>query len=781
MSSDTLYKRAVEAVISLSSLDEQNGTTINEAVELVIQLPEFNNVIDKAELLTEVDKKKNATHFKAKSHILSLLGDELIGSDSLAIFELVKNSYDADSDEVKIEFKDLNTVNQSIEIEDDGSGMSSDIIKNVWLEIGTDFKRGRKRKPSEKYGRTSLGEKGVGRLAVHKLGRIFTLETQEEGHMFASRVHIDWKKLIASNEYIQDLTVEIETVSENLFKKGKGTRIIISDLKKKHWSKKEVKDLVRKINTIKNPFDQEIKSLPKELKSKKNKLEKFDVLISANDDKHDGWIKEVKSVNEILDDALYYFDFHIDKNAKITTYYSYSPPKKFKELKERTKKTEVQPTKIIEDREGNVFDKNQKILKPTDLKNIGAISGRFYVYNLDSTVLNVIGQSAAIKSFVRENNGIKIFRDGIRVYNYGEPNDDWLGMILRRLQRVGDKFSKNTVIGAMELSLQDSHKGLVEKTNREGFDDNDTYKKYLDICISVLDSFERIAKPDRDALKDHLDDIKPVKKVGLSETIEDLKTKLKDKNLEKELSPLIKRVEKDYSQMRDVMVNSGMSGLNLSLVFHEVEREVQFLNVDVNKNHDINTVKRRIKHILQLLESFSPILKQQKNSIIKASKLVETAVNINKTRFAYHNIIFSSPLTSKESEDFQIKGPGNLLTSSISNLIDNAIYWVSSKREIEIQENNSDFKSRIWISSNTKDYKGPAIIIADNGEGFNISPEDLVQPFRTSKPGGMGLGLYFVNIVMEMMGGELLFPNYEDLDLPKGINGATIVLVFPKE
>ena len=50
----------------------------------------------------------NKHNIKAKSHILSLLGDELIGSDSLAIFELVKNAYDADAEEVTVEFINLN-------------------------------------------------------------------------------------------------------------------------------------------------------------------------------------------------------------------------------------------------------------------------------------------------------------------------------------------------------------------------------------------------------------------------------------------------------------------------------------------------------------------------------------------------------------------------------------------------------------------------------------------------------------------------------------------------
>ena len=82
---------------------------------------------------------------KATSHILNLLVDELIGSDSLAIFELVKNSYDADAENVTVSFIDLNTPDQKIVVEDDGNGMSLDIINNVWLTVGT-ITRKKKRK-----------------------------------------------------------------------------------------------------------------------------------------------------------------------------------------------------------------------------------------------------------------------------------------------------------------------------------------------------------------------------------------------------------------------------------------------------------------------------------------------------------------------------------------------------------------------------------------------------------------------------------------------------------
>ena len=52
-------------------------------------------------------------------------------------------------------------------------------------------------------------------------------------------------------------------------------------------------------------------------------------------------------------------------------------------------------------------------------------------------------------------------------------------------------------------------------------------------------------------------------------------------NIEPELGKTILKVEKDYLEMRDVMINSGMAGLNLGLVFHEVEREIRYINEDI--------------------------------------------------------------------------------------------------------------------------------------------------------------------------------------------------------
>nr|DAP38711.1 MAG TPA: Histidine kinase-, DNA gyrase B-, and HSP90-like ATPase [Caudoviricetes sp.] len=709
-------------------------------------------------------------HFKARTHILSLLGDQLIGSDNLAIFELVKNAYDADAEEVCVTFKNLNTSKQSIVIEDNGFGMSADILEKVWLEIGTNSKRGENRKPTPKYKRIALGEKGVGRLAVHKLGKTITLESKTEDNTYSCRFTINWAEIIESSEYIEGAQVKLEILDCNLFPEyNHGTRIIIQNLKKQTWSKKNLRDLVRKINTIKNPF---------------RSIQKFDVKVNV-DSPYANWISDLKSTDDMLNEAMYNFNFYLDRNANLTWTYRFNPPKltevasrKVVGWKQLLKLVNPDLFEIGEEAGDHKKSKEKQIhLKNINLEGIGPLFGRFYVYNLSDGILRLLGQKDNMKQFIKENCGVKLYRDGIRVYNYGEPNDDWLGLDLRRVQRSGNKFSKNIVIGAIELSLQESFNGLKEKTNREGFEDSIYFERLKDISESIFSVLEITAASDRQKISTYLDTMKPIKRVGFSDTINDLKVKVIEKNVDKDLLPLIGRVEKDYATMRDVMVSSGMTGINLGLIFHEVEREVQFLNTEIEQEFDIKQIKERIKNLNSIIENFTPLVRQNKNIIINASKLIERLKQIESSRFLIHDVIFSSPLLYGETEDFPIKGPGNLLLSSLGNIVDNAIYWTSSQREIV---DKKEFKSRIYITTNTKDFGGNAIIIADNGEGFKLEEDELKQPFKTTRPNGMGLGLYFVELVMNMLGGKLIFLNSDEIELPKGLDGAVVVLVFPK-
>lgn len=126
--------------------------------------------------MKEVDNTKEK--FRPRARLLRILGEELIGDEIVAVTELVKNAYDADAENVLIELKNVQTDQGEIIISDDGCGMTRALVINSWMQLGTNFKR--KQKYSEVKKRRVLGEKGVGRFAVDKLGKVLELFTKAE-------------------------------------------------------------------------------------------------------------------------------------------------------------------------------------------------------------------------------------------------------------------------------------------------------------------------------------------------------------------------------------------------------------------------------------------------------------------------------------------------------------------------------------------------------------------------------------------------------------------------
>src|SRR5439155_11430499 len=112
--------------------------------------------------------------FRPRARMLLLLGDQLIRDAGLAVFELVKNAYDADATTCAVSmFSITDPENARIVVRDDGTGMDIKTITGVWLEPGTEFRAEQRAegRRSKKHHRLPLGEKGVGRFAAHKLGR----------------------------------------------------------------------------------------------------------------------------------------------------------------------------------------------------------------------------------------------------------------------------------------------------------------------------------------------------------------------------------------------------------------------------------------------------------------------------------------------------------------------------------------------------------------------------------------------------------------------------------
>ncbi|OOE87399.1 hypothetical protein BZG73_01805 [Salinivibrio siamensis] len=714
------------------------------------------------------DSKAITQPFRANAHLLKLLGDELIGDDRLAVFELVKNAYDANATKVDVTLN-LEDENPHIIIWDhNGFGMTKNDILNKWMEVGTNSKRSQNKIRTKKLNRLPLGEKGVGRLAVHKLGNQLTINTKAENSP-EYKISINWPILIKEAEYIEDTRVSIIPLDEpEFFPNETGTRIEIGSLNNTNWTRGDLRRLKRLLTSLISPF----KTVS-------------DFTVSLNVPGREKDIADLLEAQDIVEKALWTYDFIIDENGKFSSTYTFNPPQTFKELASSHIETKDDTLELLQPSKEEELARNKNVresllLKPEDLKEIGPISGTLYIFMKSSAVLSAVGSPQLIKEYLREQSGIRVYRDGIRVFNYGETNDDWLGLNAGRINMPGQKIDTGMVIGGIDLNLEDSE-GLKEKTNREGFDENDTYKRYRWIVASIIEDFHLKHRKDRESVDNYIKgDVKDASPATtrFSQSIEDIKKSIKKHNLEEEMGGKVAQIESDYLQMREVTLSSGIAGINLAVIFHEVERGVDDLNTSIRQSDDYETLLKRAEHLSELLEGFAPLLRRNEQKTFDIKALTQKIVKLNEHRFEHHKIVFSCPINSDESESFKVTAPFGLLQATLTNLIDNSIHWTGLKAEKE----GNNYKPAIRIDSLIDWFKeGPALVIMDNGPGFSLTPEEAIQPFKTSRPGGMGVGLYYSDKVMESIGGRLQICHPKDLDLPDVYQGAAVVIVFCQE
>lgn len=705
--------------------------------------------------------------FKAKAHLLKLLGDELIGDDRLAIFELVKNAYDADATRVDV-ILDVETENPKIVVKDfNGSGMSRDAIVSKWMEIGTDSKRNDNRKRSIKYNRMPLGEKGVGRLAVHKLGSELTINTRAPGHP-EFKLEIDWNSVIDGSDYIEDTSVNIEELDapEYFHDENTGTRIEITSLNKEVWTRGDIRRLKRLLTSLVSPFS-----------------EVSDFLVNLSVPGREKDIQDILEAEDVLDRAIWRYDFFIDQDGQFSYFYEFTPPSLFKELSSESDHQEDVKLELITPNKSERSARKEKVkdkilLTKDDLNGIGPISGKFYFFLRDRNILNAQGAYQDVKTYLDEQTGVRVYRDGIRVFNYGEAGDDWLNLNTTRINRPGKKIANNMVISSIEMNLEDSF-GLQEKTNREGFDDNSTYKIFKLIILSALEKFYILHQDHREAITDYIqgkkDADKPDSNTRFKNNIESIRKSVKTHGLEKEIGGKINQIESDYNQMRDVTLSSGMAGINLAVIFHEVERGVEELNAAIKRSDPYETLINRSEHLSNLLEGFTPLLRRNEQKTFNIKALAKRVIDLSEHRFRHHGITISCPLLTGESPDFNIKGPFGLLQAALTNLVDNAIHWTKLKSE----ESGDEYRPAVRLLT-LKDWfkEGPALVVVDNGPGFSLTADQAILPFKTTRSAGMGLGLYYTDKVMETIGGRLIVASCDDLDLQKPYTGAAVVMVF---
>ena len=432
--------------------------------------------------------------FKPRARMLLQLGDQLIKNESVALVELVKNSYDADATLVDIILSNIdNKKDGQIIIKDNGWGMDLYTIINCWLEPGSDSKskivNAGKRSPK---GRLPIGEKGIGRFGVHKLGSKIELITKKfEGKEYV--VQINWNDF-SHSKYLDDVPVSVieRDQPETFIGNNHGTVIRINDLNKS-WTRGEVRSIKRTINSLSSPFESD---------------DSFEAnLICLG---HEDWLDNMIDWKDIKKYAMYHFRATLVGDTISLFEYDFLPWDSMPKISSYSLKWNLSdaPEKLNNIKLKYISESQyleyggKEFSLDEDNTDIGEVRFEGYIFDRDSFVLKLgVSDKQGFKEYLDTNGGIRVYRDGLRVYDYGEVGNDWLNLDIRRVNQPGKKISNNIILGAISIDRETS-KSLIEKTNREGFVENKAYSLFRNSILHVLNIVETLRLEDKSLIRE---------------------------------------------------------------------------------------------------------------------------------------------------------------------------------------------------------------------------------------------------------------------------------------
>ena len=370
-------------------------------------------------------------HFRTNVLLKSIIGKDLITDDNIAVLELVKNSFDANSKKVEIIFKntsvndddeiiDTPTISSSrIIIIDKGIGMSELDISDKWLNIAYSEKKQKR----EEYGRMLAGNKGVGRFSCDKLGQYLDIYTRKKGDQLL-HLFIDWKKFEIENRKdldIQKIELEIQPISEKQFKQQTGfeyfehgTILQISVLRE-IWNTSKIISLKRQLEKLINPNQA----------FKKNSFE-ID-LIAPEYKTYDKGREEYERINGPVKNKIF------EKLNFRTSSIESSIDEEGKTI-----------TTTLQDRGNVIFTLKEKNTFDL-LRNINVS-----IYYLNTYAKIYFTKQTGIRSV--NFGSISLFINGFRIPPYGDEGDDWLGLELRKGQGYNRYLGTREIVGRIEVN-----------------------------------------------------------------------------------------------------------------------------------------------------------------------------------------------------------------------------------------------------------------------------------------------------------------------------------------
>lgn len=397
----------------------------------------------------------NTETFKISAALKDLIGKELITDEFVAVFELVKNSFDANASKVELIFLDnYEPDNARIIIKDNGIGMNYDDLKNKWLFVAYSAKRLGKEnedyRDKIKTQRIFAGAKGVGRFSCDRLGRFLNLITiKDEPNPKIENLVVNWEDFEnADDEEFVNIKVTHKMLAENAYKLKKGTVLEITGLRD-YWDRNRILKLKKSLAKLINP-------------NQENDSDNFKIEIIAKDeltlDKEKNKKGEEKSDLEVVNGLV--------KNSIFETL----------QIKTSNILVQVNPTgdfieTTLKDRGDLIYYLKEK--NPyTDLKNVSV-----YLFQLNRSAKANFTRLMGMEPV--KYGSVFMYKNGFRVYPYGEEGEDGLGIERRKQQGYNRFLGTRDLIGRIEINGPQPE--LRETTSRDGgLVRNDTFRNLID-------------------------------------------------------------------------------------------------------------------------------------------------------------------------------------------------------------------------------------------------------------------------------------------------------------
>jgi len=703
---------------------------------------------------------KNKEPFRISAAVVKQLGEELVSDELTAIMELVKNSYDADADWVKISInttespaeKDLTFKNTKgyIIIDDNGHGMDYKDIVNRWLFISLSHKREMKQKGEvTEKGRTPLGDKGLGRLSTQRLGHVLEMYSCIETESISHHVAFDWRHFTENSS--------LETVNTNYKEakksdKKKGTKLIISDLKNANIWAGDAGDKFRgQLSKLIFPFKEK---------------RPFDIYLSINGQSYD-----LDAINEKLRQqaiSSYTFDFDgkkltLNGTLKLSKLQGNSSDKRelFSRLIQAdnganffqfltnsvdNKKYFIPDVKYTGkdgvfitfkrkfDLEKDIKKEiviDEKTEKPV-LANPGQFIGEIDEFNISGTeeIESAYDKLSEYKQLVKNQIGVRIFRDGFGIKPYGMGNDDWLQ--LRKSQTSGGSFyllRPDNVIGFVSITAK-NNKFLIEKTDREGFIDTPYSKSFFNLIDTTVHNINEVLEKTRrsyDIFK-QLDaeakgDIKSFKdtKARLVNTAKQSNAiESEAKAVHAELKATSEKVTAAVKRIKSEPLFSSDDENKALQILEEVDKLLHTSNQLFEKINEILVNTKKLESDANYLE---PKIDELERQIIQFSELAGLGITAEAFTHEVYNIIDRiGTQTDQISKHYKKEGSTD---TSVFVYIEHVKTFIKS---IRLQLNhlapslkfNRETKQEIQLSSFAKELKDYYAVRFGNGIAFNI-------------------------------------------------------------